>query len=65
MVEIVIKLPEWPPATKISFRALVATMHVIVSVVIDNSTLSSYAFQNLSVQSSETVTNSRSFNLII
>ena len=41
LVEIVIKFPEWHPATKISFRALVATMQVIVSVVIDNSTLSS------------------------
>ena len=64
-VDIVIRLPEWQPATRMSFLALVATMQVIVSVLIDNSTFNSCAFQNFSVQSSETVTSSRSLSLII
>ena len=40
-VDIVIKLPEWQPATRMSFLALVATIQVIVSVLIESSTLSS------------------------
>lgn len=61
----VIKLPEWHPATISSFFIPVLSIHVIVSVYRENSTLSWGMFQNFNEQSSETVTNSLSLSLII
>lgn len=54
-----IKLPEWQPATNISFLRLpVDEMQVIVSVMIWDSIFKEEADQNFNVQSSLTVTNS-------
>ena len=65
-VLIVMKFPEWQPATKMSFNLNpVETRQVIVSVCTDNSTFVCCAFQNLSVQSSETVTSSFSLSFSI